>query len=55
MMLPVLMMKAALPMMKAAVSKKELALLGASQGKNTAAATSFMTAGSDAEAASAHT
>jgi hypothetical protein len=39
-----------LPMMKAAVSKKELALLGASQGKNTAAATAFMTAGTDAEA-----
>jgi hypothetical protein len=54
MMLPVLMMKAALPM-KAAVSKKELALLGPPQGKNTAAATSFMTTGSDAEAASAHT
>jgi hypothetical protein len=44
---PVLM---TLPMMKAAVSKKELALLGASQGKNTAAGTAFMTAGSDAEA-----
>ena len=40
-----------LPMMKEAVSKKELALLGASQGKGTAAATSFMTAGSDVEAA----
>ena len=44
-----------LPMMKAAVSKKELELLGASQGKNTAAAMSFMTASSDAEAAVAHT
>jgi hypothetical protein len=46
MMFPVAM---SLPMMKAAVSKKELALLGASQGKNTAAALSFMTAGSDTE------
>ena len=39
-----------LPMMKAAMSKKDLALLVASQGKNTAAGTAFMTPGSDAEA-----
>jgi hypothetical protein len=31
------------------VSKKELALLGASQGKNNAMGTLFMTGGSDAE------
>jgi hypothetical protein len=43
---PVMM---ALTMMKTAVSKKELALLGASQGKNNAMGTLFMTGGSDAE------
>jgi hypothetical protein len=40
----------ALPMMKDAVSKKELALLGASQGKGTAAATEYMRAGAEPEA-----
>ena len=44
-----------MPMVEAAVSKKELALLGASQGKNTAAALSFMTASSDAAAGVADT
>ena len=39
----------ALTTMKTAVSKKELALLGASQGKNNATGTAFMTGGSDAE------
>jgi hypothetical protein len=45
--LPVMM---ALPMMKDAVSKKELALLGASQGKGTAAATEYMRAGAEPQA-----
>ena len=40
----------ALPMMKDAVSKKELALLGASQGKGTAAATEYMRAGVEPKA-----
>ena len=44
-----------LPMMKEAVSKKELALLGASQGNGTAAALSFTTAGSDAGSEAADT
>jgi hypothetical protein len=44
-----------LPMMKVAVSEKELALLGASQGKNTAAATAFMTTATGAEAEVAST
>jgi hypothetical protein len=39
-----------LPMMKDAVSKKELALLGASQGKGTAAATEYMRAGVEPKA-----
>jgi hypothetical protein len=44
--LPVMM---ALPMMKDAVSKKELELLGASQGKRMAAATAFMRIGGKQE------
>jgi hypothetical protein len=45
--IPVLM---TLPMMKDAVSKKELALLGASQGTGTAASTAFMRAGAEPKA-----
>jgi hypothetical protein len=45
----------ALTMMKTAVSKKELALLGTSQGKNNATGTAFMTGGSDAEPEAADT
>jgi hypothetical protein len=45
----------ALTMMKTAVSKKELALLGASQGKNNATRTAFMTVVSDAEPEAADT
>jgi hypothetical protein len=45
----------AVTMMKTAVCKKELALLGASQGKNNATGTAFMTGGSDAEPKAADT
>jgi hypothetical protein len=40
----------ALQMMKEAVSKKEMAQLGASQGKNTAAVTAIMASGAEPDA-----
>ena len=52
---PIFVVMMALTMMKTAVSKKELALLGASQGKNNATGTAFMTGVSDAEPEAADT